>query len=397
VPRAHALALEDTLPAQVAFLLRRHLGQEIERHATRAETRSERAWELLQQGKETALTIDTALAAGDTARAARTLARADSLFAASAAADGAWPAPVIERGWLSWQERHIAGFDKGPADRWTRAGLGFAGDALRLRPGDPEALHLRGTMRYARWFLNLNPAPQTPDQLLAAAEADLRAGAAEANPNRANALALLSQLLAARSQTVDAKLTAMQAYEVDPYQSQAEDVLTRLFLTSLDLEDVAESNKWCQEGFRRFPDSPQFTECQIQVYALKGQQPDVPALWRLLERNVAQYPPADREYRRRRGELFVAMALANAGMKDSARAVALRARAGEDIDPTRDLVYVEILFRSMAGDRDEAIRLLKLYLVTNPQAKASIAADDTWWLRELHADPEFRRIVGLQK
>jgi len=399
VPRANAMALQDTLPGQVAFLLRRHLGKEIERHVSRAETRDERAWELVQQGKEVALNIDTALAAGDTARAARTLSHADSLFAGAAAADGQWPAPVIERGWLAWQERHIAGFDKGPADRWTRAGLGFAAQALRLRADDPEALHLRGTMRYARWFLNLDPAPLTPDQLLLAAQGDLRAGSADANPNRANALALLSQLLAARSQTVDAKLTAMQAYEVDPYQSQAEDVLTRLFLSSIDLEDVSESNKWCREGFRRFPNSPQFTECQIQVYALKGQTPDVPALWRLLGQNVAQYSPADREYRRRRGELFVAMALANAGMKDSARAVALRARAGAgaDIDPTRDLIYIEILFRSMAGDRDEAIRLLKLYLVTNPQGKANIAADSTWWLRELRADPEFRQIVGLSK
>jgi TolB-like protein len=399
VPRAHAMTLEDSLPAQVAFLLRRHLGQEIERHATRAETGNEHAWELMQQGKEVALLIDTALAAGDTARAARTLGRADSMFAGAAAADRKWTAPIVERGWLAWSERHIAGFDKGPADRWTRAGLGFAEDALRLRADDPEALHLRGTMRYARWFLNLDPAPLTPDKLLLAAEGDLRAGSVDANPNRANALALLSQLLAARSQVVDAKLTAMQAYEVDPYQSQAEDVLTRLFLTSLDLEDVAESNKWCREGFRRFPNSPQFTECQILVYALKGQKPDVPTLWRLLDQNVAQYSPGDREYRRRRGELFVAMALANAGMKDSARAVALRARAGAgaDIDPTRDLIYTEILFRSMAGDRDEAIRLLKLYLVTNPQGKANIAADSTWWLRELRADPEFRQIVGLSK
>ena len=399
VPRANAMALEDTLPGQVAFLLRRHLGQEIERHATRAETRSERAWELVQEAKESAAGVDSILAAGDTAGATRALARADTLLAQAEGADSRWPDPVIERGWLAWQERHIAGFDKGPADQWTRSGLGFAAAALRLQADDPEALHLRGTMRYVRWLLNLDPAPLTADQLLAAAEADLRAGAVEANPNRAQALALLSHLLARRSQTVDAKLTAMEAYEVDPYLSEAEDVLTRLFLTSLDLEDAAEANKWCREGFRRFPRSPPFTECQIQVYALKGQKADVPKLWTLLEQNVAQYPPAEREYRRRRGELFVAMALANAGLKDSAGAVALRARegAGADVDPTRDLVYVEILFRSMAGDRDEAIRLLKLYLVTNPEDKVTIAQDSTWWWRNLRSDPEFRRLVGLAR
>ena len=396
VLRSNAMALQDTLPAQVAFLLRRHLGQEIQRHATRAETGSERAWELVQQAKELALNLDTLLAAGDTAGATRALARADSLLAQAAAADPKWTTPVTERGWLAWQERRIAGLDKGPADQWTRKGLSFAAQALRLQAEDPQALHLRGTMRYVRWLLNLDPAPLTADQLLAGAEADLHAGAVEANPNRANALALLSHLLARKSETVDAKLTAMQAYEVDPYVSDAEGVLGRLTLASLDLEDAAETNKWCQEGYRRFPQSPQFTECQIQVHALKGQPPDVPRLWRLLDQDVAQYPPSDRDFRRRRGSLFVAMALANAGLKDSARAVALRARAGADVDPSRDLIYVEILLRNMMGDRDEAIRLLKLYLVTNPQDKATIASDSTWWWRDLRSDPEFRQLVGLQ-
>jgi eukaryotic-like serine/threonine-protein kinase len=396
VPRSNAMALQDSLPGQVAFLLRRHLGQEIQRQAARAETRSERAWELVQQAKELSLNLDTLLAAGDTAGATRALARSDSLLAQASAADGKWPAPVIERGWLAWQERRIQGFDKGPADQWTRQGLGFAAQALRLKPDEPEAMQLRGTMRYVRWLLNLDPAPLTADQLLAGAEADLRAGAVDANPNRANALALLSHLLARRSETVDAKLTAMQAYEVDPYLADAEGVLTRLTLTSIDLEDAAEANKWCQEGYRRFPNSPEFTECQIQVYALKGQKPDVAKSWRLLDQNVAQYPPSEREYRRRRGALFVAMALANAGLKDSARAVALRARAGADVDPSRDLIYVEILLRNMLGDRNEAIGLLKLYLVTNPQDKVTIAQDSTWWWRGLRGDAEFRQLVGLK-
>jgi hypothetical protein len=108
---------------------------------------------------------------------------------------------------------------------------------------------------------------------------------------------------------------------------------------------------------------------------------------------VALYPPAQREYRRRRGQLLVAMAIANSGNKDSARAVALRARAGADVDPTRDLVYVEMLLRNLLGDRDEALQLLKLYLVTNPQDKVTIAEDNTWWWRGLRDDPEFKRLV----
>ena len=89
----------------------------------------------------------------------------------------------------------------------------------------------------------------------------------------------------------------------------------------------------------------------------------------------------------------MAYALVNAGLKDSARAVALRARAGVDVDPTRDLVYLELMLRSLLGDRDEALQLLKLYLATNPQDKGNIARDSTWWFRGLRDDPEFKRLV----
>ena len=393
VPRGNPLALQETLANQVGQFLRRRLGQAITQLAARAETRNAEAWELAQRAQELKLNVDTLILAGDTAEATRMLDRADTLLAQASRKDPKWIAPIVERGWLAWEQRRIVGFEKNAASQWIARGLGFAVQALAVRPDDPRALHLRGTMRYIRWVLNLDPAPLTRDQLLAGAERDLRAGADVSNPKRAVALALLSHLLMRKSEPVDGKLAAMQAYEVDPYMNEAADVLWRLFLASLDLEDAAEAGKWCREGARRFPDNRDFIECQISLYALKGLKPDVPRLWRLLDRNVALYPPGDQEYRRRRGQLLVAMGLANAGLKDSARAVALRARAGADVDPTRDLVYIEMLLRNVLGDRDEAIQLLKLYLVTNPQDKSTIARDSTWWLRGLREDPEFRRLV----
>jgi hypothetical protein len=120
----------------------------------------------------------------------------------------------------------------------------------------------------------------------------------------------------------------------------------------------------------------------------------VPRLWRLLEENVNLYPPNLREYRRRRGRLLVAMALANAGLKDSARAVALRARADASIDPTRDLVYIEAMLRNLLGDRDECLRLLGLYLATNPNDRSTVARDETWWWDGVREDPRFKALVG---
>jgi len=117
--------------------------------------------------------------------------------------------------------------------------------------------------------------------------------------------------------------------------------------------------------------------------------------WELLRENVTLYPPNQREYRQQRGQLFVAMAIARAGLIDSAKAVALGSRADTTIDPVMELVYLEMLPRNLMGDREEVLNLLRTYLQANPQERASIAKDDTWWLRGLRDDPRFRAIVGV--
>jgi serine/threonine protein kinase/tetratricopeptide (TPR) repeat protein len=394
VARADPMALQLNLADQVALFLRRRLGEEIQRAEVRAGTRNTRAWELVLRAKELARNVDTLLAAGDTASATGTLGQADSLLALASHEDRKWITPIVERGWLAWEQRHIVGLSPVPAAAWTSRGLEFARQALAVRPDDPEALSLRGTMRYARAVANLEPAG-SESSLLAEAKQDLIAGEAASNPNRASDMALLSHLYMRISDPVDAKLAAIQAYEVDPYLTEAADILWYLFSSSLDLEEATEAAKWCQEGFRRFPKDPGFTECQISLQALKGMRPDVPQLWRLLDRNVALYPPSQRDYRRRRGELLVALALANAGLDDSARHVAQRARAGADetVDPTHEFVYINMMLDNLMGDRQQALELLKAYLASRPQYKSMIASDSTWWLRGLRDDPEFKRLV----
>jgi len=201
-------------------------------------------------------------------------------------------------------------------------------------------------------------------------------------------------LLMRRSQTAEGKLAALRAYEADPYLTEAAAILYRLFTSSLDLEDGVEANHWCEEGQRRFPTDPSFLECQILVFALPGQKPDIGKAWQLLDGNVKLYPPNEREFRQREGQLMVAMALVRAGLPDSARAVAVRARADATIDPGRELLYFEALLRNMLGDRDEALRLVGVYLATNPQDRATMAKDDSWWWQGLRDDPRFKALVG---
>lgn len=88
------------------------------------------------------------------------------------------------------------------------------------------------------------------------------------------------------------------------------------------------------------------------------------------------------------------IALARAGLADSARAVALRARADASVDPTRDLAQWEAYLRTMLGDRDEAFRQLSVYVAANPQERVNLAKEETWWLRDLRRDPRWKSLVS---
>jgi hypothetical protein len=161
---------------------------------------------------------------------------------------------------------------------------------------------------------------------------------------------------------------------------------------SVDLADPAGAERWCNEGGRRFPKDPYFTECQFEQMAIPGQSPDVAQAWRILEQDVKLYPPSDTAFRRRRDQLLVSFVLLNAGLKDSADRVALRSRADATVDPNRELIYFEASLRNRMGDRDECLRLLAQYFAANPQDRLTLANDESWWWHGVHEDPRFKEI-----
>jgi hypothetical protein len=374
--------------------LRQQIGQEVVLKESRQRTTSTKAWELAQRAEEVSKDFDPLLAAGDSAGAGRKLLEADSLFALAEAADPKWSGPPVQRGWVAYRQTDlISGFDKGSYSKWLDIGLKQADRALTLKPNDPDGLELRGTLRYWRYLLNLEPEQHAADKLVADAEADLR-GAVQGNPNAAVAWSFLSHLLMNQSRSAEGKLAALKSYEADPYLSTARTTIWRLFQTSLDLEDADESRRWCAEGQRRFPQSYRFTECQIWLYALPSTPPDVPKMWSLLDKYLKQEPTAGPEFSKRYGEMLVALGLVRAGLADSARHVAERARGDPAFDPTRELVSMEAMVRAALGDKDEAFRLLTTYLAVNPQSRAAMAKDDTWWLKDLRSDPRWLRVIG---
>jgi TolB-like protein/tetratricopeptide (TPR) repeat protein len=394
-PRTEIFALLDSLSNEVSIFLRKQLGEQVTLRETRRGTSNAQAWELLQRAEGSTKDVDTLIASGDTAAAGRHIAEADSILAAAEALDPSWSSPAVQRGWLAYKRTDlIPNFDKSYYSTWLGKGLEHADQALKLKPNDPDALELRGTLEYWRWVLNLEPDQTRAAKLLADAEKDLRAAVA-ANPTAAFAWSTLSWMLMGQSQTAEAKLAARRAYEADPYLSSVKLTLWRLFQTSLDLGDRQEATHWCSEGFNRFPKYPRFTECQIWVYALKDQPPDVPKAWQLLDDYLKLVPPAEREFDQHYGQMLVSYALARAGLQDSAKRVAQRARADAALDPTRDLAFYEAALQVMLGERSEAFRLLSTYLAANPQSRASMARDETWWFRDLHFDARWKELVGV--
>ena len=393
-PHSEIFELQDDLAKEVSVFLRERLGQEIKLEESRVGARNPKAWDLVQQASQMRKDLTTLLMAGDTATAALQLAAADSLLAQASAADPKWVTPVVMRGWLAYQHRSLAPpLDKTYVKGWLEKSLGYAEQALALKPNDADALDLRGTTRYTQWFLNLAPGLTAASKLVADAEQDLRASVAS-NPGQAHSWAVLSHMLMQKSQTAEGKLAALRAYEADPYLTDASAILYRLFTSSMDLQDGVEANHWCEEGQQRFPNDPSFLECQLLVLALPGQKPDIAKAWGILEEDVKLYSPNERDFHRREGQLFVAMALVRAGLPDSARAVALRARADATVDPGRELLYYEAMLRNMLGDRDEALRLVGVYLAANPQDRGSMAKDESWWWEGLRDDPRFKALVG---
>jgi eukaryotic-like serine/threonine-protein kinase len=394
-PHQEIFALQDDLAQEVAVFLRRRLGEEVERKMaeSRAQRHRPRAWHLFQRAEELTRDVEQLLAAGDTTGAAVHLNRADSLLVLAQQVEPGWVRPSVARGRLALSRLDLVGtFDKPYYDRWTRAGLAHAQQALRIDGEDAEALDLRGSLRYYRWLLNLAASQAESSELLAGAESDLQ-DAVASDSTAASAWTVLSHLRMSQSQPAQAKLAALRAYQADPYFESGQETLWRLFQSSLDLEDTAESRRWCDEGRRRFPESYRFVECQLWLYALEGQSLDLGQLEPLYRRYLELAPPTARAWHEHYGRMVVAIALARAGLRDSADAVARRARADTVIDETRDLANLEAIARTILGERDEAFRLLGLYLSANPQFRGGMAREKTWWFRDLRADPRYPELV----
>jgi serine/threonine-protein kinase len=395
VPARELLVAQDSVSQEVSLLLRERLGEEIRLQERRTATERVEAWALVQRAEQLRKEAERLQESGDVDACLATFSRADSLLALAEIEDPSWVEPVVLRTRISYRRARLEP-QRGDRLAAIETGMGLAQRALQIGPTFPQALEMRGTLRYWLWLQDVTPDPHEANALLSGAQRDLEA-AVDADPGLASAHAWLSHLYYQTEGRVAALLAAQRAYEADAYFEAASVVLTRLFFGSYDLEEFTQARRWCAEGQHRFPNDFRFKECQLWVGTLPGITSDVAVAWQLLDDLAALAPEAERELQRHRGMMIVGAVLARAELPDSARAVLLRARAGADVDPYLELPFIEAHVRTILGDHDEAVALLERLF-------AGYSADDDeadyewathWWWRDLQSHSGFRELAGM--
>jgi len=393
VDTANILKSQNEIATQVAEFLRAPIGTEVQLKDDRAGTTNSQAWTLVERAGKLRKDADSLSGAGAKDLAVATLAGADKLLAQARTLDPKWVKVPVERARVMLTKAQQLTDTPTKMAPVVDSGIAHADTALGLQPNNPDALELKGTLLFARYYRNLESDPKALAKTFADAESYLTQSV-NLNSHQAGAWAQLSGLYYSKPDVQQALMAATNAYNADAYLSSAKAILKRLFWASHDLEQFPEALKWCSEGRKRFPTDLDFTTCRMWMYTTPNQTPDIDSAWAYRNAYVALTPEKSRDYAKKMGDILVAGALARASLPDSARHVLLRARATPSEDPSRELEGNEAVIRVMLGDQDEAIRLIADYLTVNPGHRRGFATRTGWWWRDLQGNPKFKALLA---
>jgi serine/threonine-protein kinase len=392
VPKGAFLSARDSLAQHVADLLRSRLGDELRLQELRSETKNVDAWALVQRSENVRRDGERLNEQGDTVRAARAYALADSLAAAAATLDRQWPQPLVDRAAIAESRTHLT---KDPA-RFKAAddsGLAYVAGALAIDPRNAPALEMRARLLFDPVQAGMVPSQHDIDQILDRAGHDLRDVVTFA-PRRATAWQMLSVVEYANKNVPEAMVAARRAYETDAYLRSAPAILWTLWSSTYALERFGEAIRWCDEGRRRFPADPKFVRCELYDATTKTVTANPDEAWREVSELEQLSPAKSREYVKREGQVFTSIVLYRANMRDSANHVLARTSAGPDIDPRGELLGLQAFAHVYFGEPDKAIDLLEQYLTTHPEHRAGFARSNNWWWRDLQNNPRFKTLIA---
>jgi serine/threonine-protein kinase len=394
--------LEDDLAHQVAMILRRRLGVVFRVHETLSGTKSSRARELVfradklrQDAEADAVSLNPA----DFANAQSRLFSADSLLALAEKADSRWAAPIIDRGWIALSLAQ--GETERPRMANFEQAIAHANRAMNRNPENPLALELRGTALYWQVIRVDMPDADFSDRLTRAS-ADLTKALA-ADSSLATAWGTLSLVRYARGDVANAERAARTALAMDTYLKDAPRILAALYTSNLMKGSFRDASKWCEAGARDYPQAFYFLECQLTLLAEDpNKPPDVAKAHSLAAQANELDPPerakgAGRPYNPIYRQMMVAMVLARAGNRDSAHAIARRARGAVASDTSlhSDFLYDDAYLNLLVGRRQETLRLLTEYLTLRPSLRALVGRHQRW--RPLWSDTSFVSLTTPSK
>ncbi len=395
---ADLFELEDALAQEVAGMLRKRIGREVRVREAIAATSSSRARDLMFRAAEAREVAKVSLKEGDSATISEgfaSLRLADSLLASAESADRKWIGPVIARGWVSFDAAtHLNGRE---ASNSFRNSTDHADRALARDANSAAALELRGRVAYTI-ASRLPLGASELDSILRKAESDLTRAIA-LDPTLASAWGTLSRVHVALGELTTAERDARSAFAADAYLEDAPNILGALYLAALMGDSLESSWRYCLRGGRDFPRDPRFIDCHLTLLAEDTRKPPDPRLaWRLVADGMRVEPPASassagRPYLPTYRMMLGAIVSARAGRKDSARAVAARARAslGSSDGLATDFKYDDAFLHVVLGDHETAIQLLSEYLKERPSLTRLVAQHPRW--RPLQTNPRFSELV----
>ena len=391
---ADVLKLNKAVADSVVFHLGDALGAIVRTRELEAGTSSSRAVALVQLANKQRRDALAAFAAGDSATTWQRFSQADSNLARAEDLDDKWATPVAQRAALALSAS-VAAKTLQKAT-YVDQGLAHAERALKLDANNLDAYEARGQLRRARWDLQLEKTADS-QKLLEDARADLELVTSR-DRTRPRAWVALSSVQAQLHDQASAYISAQRAFEQDAFFSGVEDNLRQLYSTSYDREEFQQALKWCRdEGYRRFPNDWRFVSCQMAMRLVKDYSTDVDSAWKELATLERVLPANVKQLQSRRGRMLVAATIAQKGLRDSAVHVIEGARTSDKaIDPRGNLLTAEALIRIRLGtpaDTAEAFRLLKDYVVSQPQHGAGLLSTTHWWWKGLRLDPRWESFL----
>jgi DNA-binding SARP family transcriptional activator len=313
------------LAEELSLELRKQIADHLYLSRLAARGVDSRVLSALQAGTAEASEADSLRRGRSRAAAMIAYRSADSLFAGAQRAAPEWPEPGVRRAELAlrtqWMHLVPPHYDPAAALEVLQTGLTRIDEVMARFPENPDALEVRGVLRY--WAGLLTEPGEERTDLWTAARSDLQASV-HTDPARVRAWVTLSAMAERRGDFTDAYLSSRRAFAADRDLEHSTEILVRLFSSALEIGDTEGAAGWCAEAHRRLPDYWLGTYCDLSRLAWAGPWSGATAdsMLAAVESKLPPGPQGDDV--RGRMQLLRAVVLARSGDRVGAEAVLAR-------------------------------------------------------------------------